>query len=95
MSININDVHKIARLARLAITEQEAQAAKSQLATIFSLIAQMQAIDTTDIQPMSHAQDATQRLREDRVSETDQRALFQTLAPQVELNFYLVPPAIE
>ena len=95
MSINMNDVYKIARLARLAITEQEAQAAQAQLTTIFNLIEQMQAVDTTGIQPMSHAQDATQRLREDRVSEIDQRELFQTLAPQVERNLYLVPPAIE
>ena len=95
MSINMNDVYKIARLARLAVTEQEAQAARAQLTIIFNLIEQMQAVETTGIQPMSHARDAMQRLREDNVSETDQRELFQTLAPQVERGFYLVPPAIE
>ena len=95
MSINISDVQKIASLARLAMTEQEAQTARTQLNNIFELIAQMQAVDTTGIQPMSHAQDVTQRLRPDVVSETDQRALFQQNAPQVERGLYLVPPAIE
>ena len=95
MSINISDVQKIARLARLAMTEQEAQTARTQLNNIFELIAQMQAVDTTGIQPMSHAQDVTQRLRLDVVGETNQRELFQQNAPQVERGLYLVPPAIE
>ena len=95
MSIHIHDVQKIARLARLAVTEQEVQTARAQLNNIFELIAQMQAVDTTGIRPMSHAQDVTQRLRSDEVSETNQRELFQQNAPQVERGLYLVPPAIE
>jgi len=95
MSIHIHDVQKIARLARLAVTEQEVQIARAQLNNIFELIAQMQAVDTTGIQPMSHAQDVTQRLRSDEVRETNQRELFQQNAPQVERGLYLVPPAIE
>ncbi len=95
MSINISDVQKIASLARLAMTEQEAQTARTQLNNIFELIAQMQAVDTAGIQPMSHAQDVTQRLRLDGVTETNQRELFQQNAPQVERGLYLVPPAIE
>ena len=69
MSLNIEDVHKVARLARLAMTEQEARAAHIQLANIFGLIADMQAVDTKGITPMSHAQDLSQRLREDVVTE--------------------------
>lgn len=95
MSLSINDVKKVARLARLAVNEREAQAAQSQLNGIFGLIAEMQAVDTAGIQPMSHAQDVTQRLREDAVTEQNQRELFQSVAPQVEQGLYLVPKVIE
>ena len=95
MSLSIDDVKKVARLARLAVSEPEAQAAHAQLGNIFGLIAEMQAVDTSGIAPMSHAQDVTQRLREDKVTETDQRELFQSIAPQVEAGLYLVPQVIE
>lgn len=95
MPLSIEDVHKVARLARLAMTQQEVQEAHLQLANIFGLIADMQAVDTTGITPMSHAQDVSQRLREDAVTEADQRELFQSIAPQVENGLYLVPQVIE
>ncbi len=95
MSLSIDDVHKVARLARLAMTEQEARAAHARLTDIFGLIAEMQAVDTSGIEPMSHAQDVTQRLREDVVTEGNQRELFQSIAPQVEAGLYLVPRVIE
>jgi aspartyl-tRNA(Asn)/glutamyl-tRNA(Gln) amidotransferase subunit C len=95
MSLTTDDVKKVARLARLAVTETEVAAAHHQLSGIFDLIAEMQAVDTAGIAPMSHAQDVTQRLREDLVTETDQRALFQSIAPQVEAGLYLVPKVIE
>jgi aspartyl-tRNA(Asn)/glutamyl-tRNA(Gln) amidotransferase subunit C len=89
------DVRKIARLARLAMDETEIEAARSQLSGIFALIAEMQAVDTQGITPMSHAQDVSLRLREDAVTEANQRELFQSLAPQVEAGLYLVPQVIE
>jgi aspartyl-tRNA(Asn)/glutamyl-tRNA(Gln) amidotransferase subunit C len=95
MSLTIDDVKKVARLARLAVAEQEAHIAHAQLSSIFGLIAEMQAVDTSGIEPMSHAQDVTQRLREDRVTETNQREAFQAIAPQVERGLYLVPQVIE
>ncbi len=101
MSLSIEDVYKVARLARLAMTEQEARTAHMQLANIFGLIADMQAVDTKSIAPMSHAQDVSQRLREDVVTEANQRELFQSLvpqykgSPQVEAGLYLVPQVIE
>jgi len=95
MSLTIDDVKKVARLARLEVSEQEAQSAQVQLTNIFGLIAEMQAVDTRGIEPMSHAQDVTQRLREDTVTETNQRELFQSVAPQVEAGLYLVPQVIE
>ena len=95
MSLSTDDVRKVATLARLAMNDTEIEAAQHQLSGIFELIAEMQAVDTTGITPMSHAQDLSQRLREDQVSETDQRELFQSIAPQVEAGLYLVPQVIE
>jgi len=95
MSLTTQDVQKIARLARLAMDENEIEAARSQLSGIFTLIAEMQAVDTTGIEPMSHAQDLSQRLRSDVVTEANQREAFQAIAPQVENGLYLVPQVIE
>ena len=95
MSLNLADVEKVARLARLAMTDQELQAAQARLSNIFGLIAEMQAVDTKGIEPMSHAQDLAQRLRDDKVTETNQREAFQAIAPQVEQGLYLVPQVIE
>lgn len=95
MSLSIDDVFKIAQLARLGMTEQEAQTAQAQLSNIFGLIAEMQAVDTHGIEPMSHAQDISQRLREDKVTEINQRELFQAAAPQIKDGLYLVPQVIE
>jgi aspartyl-tRNA(Asn)/glutamyl-tRNA(Gln) amidotransferase subunit C len=95
MSLSLDDVKRVAVLARIEIGEEEASIALGQLSGIFSLIQQMQAVDTTTIVPMSHAQDVMQRLRPDNVTETDQRELFQSIAPQVEAGLYLVPKVIE
>jgi aspartyl-tRNA(Asn)/glutamyl-tRNA(Gln) amidotransferase subunit C len=95
MSLTNADVQKVARLARLAMNETEIEAARSQLSGIFELIAEMQAVDTKGIAPMSHAQDVSQRLREDIVTEANQREAFQEIAPQVEAGLYLVPQVIE
>ena len=95
MSLSHKDVQKVAQLARLKMSEAEIETARTQLSGIFDLIAEMQAVDTTGIEPMSHAQDLAQRLREDVVTETDQRELFQSIAPQVEAGLYLVPQVIE
>ncbi len=95
MSLTNADVQKVARLARLAMSEAEIESARAQLSGIFDLIAEMQAVDTKGIAPMSHAQDVSQRLREDVVTETNQREAFQEIAPQVEAGLYLVPQVIE
>ncbi|OGS91450.1 MAG: asparaginyl/glutamyl-tRNA amidotransferase subunit C [Gallionellales bacterium GWA2_60_18] len=95
MSLSTPDVEKIARLARLAMTPTEIETARAQLSGIFDLIAEMQAVDTAGIEPMSHAQDVAQRLRADVVTEANQREAFQAIAPQVEAGLYLVPKVIE
>lgn len=95
MSLNTDDVRKVGRLARLAMSDREIETAHAQLSGIFTLIEEMQAVDTTGIAPMSHAQELSLRLREDNVTETNQRVAFQTIAPQVEAGLYLVPQVIE
>jgi aspartyl-tRNA(Asn)/glutamyl-tRNA(Gln) amidotransferase subunit C len=95
MDLAVSDIRRIARLARIAMTEEECAAALGELRGIFALIEQMQAVNTKDIEPMSHAQDVVLRLREDKVTETDQHDRFQTVAPQVEAGLYLVPKVIE
>ena len=95
MALTLEDVKRVADLARLAIDEAEARAVLSQLNDVFKLIAEMQAVDTRGVEPMSHALDVVQRLREDKVTESDEHALFQKVAPQVEGDLYLVPKVIE
>jgi aspartyl-tRNA(Asn)/glutamyl-tRNA(Gln) amidotransferase subunit C len=88
-------IARIAHLARLELSESEAAGMRAQLNDILAMVDQMGAVDTSGVEPMSHPQEATQRLREDRVTETDQRELFQSIAPAVEDGLYLVPKVIE
>jgi aspartyl-tRNA(Asn)/glutamyl-tRNA(Gln) amidotransferase subunit C len=95
MSLSLDDVRRIAHLARIAVTEAEVAAVQQQLNGIFGLVEQLNAARTDDIAPMAHAQDVMLRLREDAVTECDQHKLFQSIAPQVEADLYLVPKVIE
>ncbi len=95
MSLSLQEVRRVAWLARIEITDAEAEAVQGHLNGIFELIEQMQSVDTEGVAPMAHAQDVVQRLREDAVTEIDQHAAFQMIAPQVEGGLYLVPQVIE
>ena len=95
MALTLDDVRRAAHLARIAIDDAEAEAALAQLTRVFGLIEEMQAVDISGITPMAHAQDLMLRLRNDAVTEGDQRQLFQSVAPEVEAGLYLVPKVIE
>ena len=95
MSLNLADVKRIALLARIAVEEDEMPGYLQQLSNILSLVEEMQAVDTTGIEPMAHAQDVVLRLRNDVATETDRRAAYQAVAPQVEAGLYQVPKVIE
>ena len=104
MALSIEDIKKIAHLARIEISESDATATLTKLTGILGLIEQMQAVNTAGIVPMSHSQDVVQRLREDIVTKTNQRELFQKVAPAlgngstqqaVDSGLYLVPKVIE
>lgn len=95
MSLNSQDIKRIAHLARIEVNDDEAQATLNKLTGIMALIEEMQAVNTEGIAPMSHSQDVTQRLREDQVTEINQCELYQSIAPSVEDGLYLVPKVIE
>jgi len=95
MSLSLEEVQRIAELARIGISDAEARGVQVQLNEIFELIGKMQRISTEGIEPMTHAQASALRLREDVVTEPDERERFQTLAPQKERGLYLVPKVIE
>ena len=95
MALDRNDVENIAHLARLAVSDGDIPEYATNLSRIIELVEQMNAVDTADVVPMAHPLDMSQRLREDEVSETDQRAEFQKNAPATEAGLYLVPKVIE
>ena len=95
MSLERDDVEKIAHLARLGIAEQDIPEYARNLSNILDLVAQMDSVDTDNVEPMAHPMEMVQRLREDTVTETDQRDHFQQVAPQTENGLYLVPKVIE
>jgi len=95
MPLSLEEVHRIAELGRIGISDAEARAVQSQLNDIFELIGQMQRVNTEGIAPMSHGQDVKLRLREDVRTERDQREQFLSVAPEKEQGLYLVPKVIE
>lgn len=95
MAISEDEVKKVARLARLAVPEERLAAYTQGLSNILNLVDQLSAVDTTGVEPMAHPLDMVQRLREDVVTETDHRAQYQAIAPEVEKGLYLVPKVIE
>ncbi len=95
MQFDKSDIDKIAWLARLSIAENDVAGYASELSTIFGLVEQMEAVDTDAIDPLAHPLELTARLREDKVTETDQREKFQSIAPAVKAGHYLVPRVIE
>lgn len=95
MALSPADVQRIARLARIELTEAEIEQALAQLNGIFGLIEEMQAVSTEGVEPMAHAQDLVLRLRPDAVTRADQRTELQAIAPAVDNGLYLVPKVIE
>ena len=95
MSLSHEQVDRLARLARLSMSGDAVDITRVQLNSIFELIAQMQAVDTEGIDPMSHPQELMARLRKDVITESDRRVAFQAVAPCAEAGLYLVPKVIE
>ncbi|MBK8289335.1 MAG: Asp-tRNA(Asn)/Glu-tRNA(Gln) amidotransferase subunit GatC [Cellvibrionales bacterium] len=95
MAIERQQVEQLAHLARIALDESTLSRTTRSLADVLALIDQLQAVDTTGIEPMAHPLDAVQRLRADIVTEPDQRDVLQAIAPAVQDGLFLVPKVIE
>ena len=95
MALDVSDVEKIAYLARLGINAEDIPEYTRNLSDILAFVEQLNAVDTTGVEPLAHPLEATQRLRADVVSESDERENFQSIAPQTESGLYLVPQVIE
>lgn len=95
MSFSTDDIHKVATLARLHLEDQKAHKLGEDISNILKLVDQLQAADTSGVEPMAHPMDAVQILRADEVSESNQRDKYQACAPAVEEGLYLVPKVIE
>ena len=95
MPVEQAEIEKIAELARIRIGESEIAEVTDRITSILDLVDQMQAIDTSTVEPMANPLDASQRLRFDAVTETDRRADFQAIAPAVDADLYLVPKVID
>ncbi|MEZ5604018.1 MAG: Asp-tRNA(Asn)/Glu-tRNA(Gln) amidotransferase subunit GatC [Burkholderiaceae bacterium] len=95
MSLTLDDVKRIAMLARIGLTDGEAERTLAQLDAVFHLIERLQAVDTRGVEPMTHPGDMSLRLRDDVVDEPQRRDAYQAAAPSVERGLYLVPRVIE
>lgn len=95
MSLNHEEVGRIARLARIELSPDETGRSVDELNGILAFVEQLQAADTRNVPPMAHAMDVVQRLRADAVTEPDRREAFQAIAPETEAGLYLVPKVIE
>ncbi|HFC8841676.1 MAG: Asp-tRNA(Asn)/Glu-tRNA(Gln) amidotransferase subunit GatC [Neisseria sp.] len=95
MALTLNDVEKIARLSRLYLDDGEKAQTLQELNDIFAMVEKMQSVNTDGIEPMAHPHEAALRLREDKITETDRAAEYQSVAPEVRNRLYIVPQVIE
>ena len=95
MIISRADIEKVAVLARIRLDDKQIPALENDLSNILSLVDQLSAANTDNVEPLAHPLDAVQRLRADEVTESNQREAFQAIAPATESGLYLVPRVIE
>jgi aspartyl-tRNA(Asn)/glutamyl-tRNA(Gln) amidotransferase subunit C len=95
MALTLEDMNKIAHLARVGLSDDEKNRYTDSLNNILGLIDELQAVNTTGIEPLAHALEVTQPLRADIVTEQNQRDAYQAIAPAVQDGLYLVPKVME
>ena len=95
VALELEDIEKLGKLARLRIEPAEVDDLREKLASILAFVDQLQAADTASVEPMAHPLDQAQRLRPDVVTEQDQHELYQRNAPRVERGLYLVPKVLD
>lgn len=95
MSLTSDDVKQIAHLARLGVDEATLDPLAEDLSTVLNLVEQLNAVDTTGVEPLAHPGNASLRLRSDEVSEDNLRDELQAPAPELAQGYFLVPRVIE
>ena len=95
MNLNDDDIRKLATLARIAVDDTIIDDVANKISDILHMVDQMQALDTSAVEPMANPLDAVQPLRRDEVTEPNQREAFQAIAPATENGLYLVPKVID
>lgn len=95
MAIDQDTVLRVAHLARLQVTEQDTEALAGSLNDILHMVDQLKDADVGDVLPLAHPLEVDQPLRDDRVTEPDERERVMALAPAAEDDCYLVPRVIE
>ena len=95
MTISRADIEKVAVLARIRLDDEQIPALENDLSNILSLVDQLSAANTDNVEPLAHPLDAVQRLRADEITESNQREAFQITAPATENGLYLVPRVID
>ena len=99
MALTLHDIQRVASLARLELRPDEIERSLSQMNGFFTLVEQMEAVNTEGVEPLAHPAailgDVALRLRDDTPSEPNQRDLSQRSAPAVERGLFLVPKVIE
>jgi len=95
VTISRADIEKVAVLARIRLDDEQIPALENDLSNILSLVDQLSAANTDNVEPLAHPLDAVQRLRADEITESNQREAFQITAPATENGLYLVPRVID
>ena len=99
MALTSQDIDRIANLARLELSPEKSERMRTQLNDFFGMVAQMRAVDTSSIEPLTHPvavlHDVQLRLQDDVVTETNQREAYLRNAPVAEQGLFLVPKVIE
>jgi aspartyl-tRNA(Asn)/glutamyl-tRNA(Gln) amidotransferase subunit C len=95
MSLEAEQIRAVARLARLALREEDVALYVRNLSSILDMVEQLNAAQTEGVTPLAHPMDVVQRLRPDAIREPDQREAFQSIAPKVQDGLYIVPKVIE
>ena len=95
MTLDLDEVRHVARLARLRLSDQELQLYRAQLSSVLDHIAKIRELDVEGVQPMAHPSDLTNRLDDDVVDEPMSRDVLLALAPEVEDSFLSVPKVLD
>jgi aspartyl-tRNA(Asn)/glutamyl-tRNA(Gln) amidotransferase subunit C len=95
MSVDIATVKRVARLARIAVSEEDASRMAGELNTILGFVEQLNEVDVTGVEPMTSVIPMAMKKRQDAVTDGNKAADIVANAPATDENFFLVPKVVE